>query len=151
MRRILVPCALIAAWVVALASASAQGVRTEAPCSPVIDRTQGNVTINFTGGCTAGITPAQLQQIIDDVLNKRAIPLESFEELAQRFGVTRMAVTTFFRILGEQNVAVEDLDAKLREIAARHLTLLKQVEPLSGEDPQVDVAQEGGGCGDWCR
>ena len=79
MRRILVPCALIAAWVVALASASAQGVRTEAPCSPVIDRTQGNVTINFTGGCTAGITPAQLQQIIDDVLARRAIPPELLE------------------------------------------------------------------------
>ena len=65
MRRILGSCALIAASVVALASASAQGVRTEGPCSPVVDHTQGNVTINVSGACTAGITPAQLQQIID--------------------------------------------------------------------------------------
>ena len=79
MRQVLVPCSLIAAWAVALASANAQGVRTEAPCSPVIDRTQGNVTINFTGGCTAGITPAQLQQIIDDVMSRRAIPAELLE------------------------------------------------------------------------
>ena len=100
---------------------SAQSVRTDAPCSPVIDRTQGNVTVNFTGGCTAGMTPTELQQIIDAVLNKRAVALESFEELAQRFGVTSMAVTTFFRILGENRVPVEDLDAKLREVASRHL------------------------------
>ena len=140
-----------------LASASAQGVRTEAQCSPVIDRTQGNVTINFTGGCTAGITPAQIQQIIDDVLTGRAVPelLESYERLAQRFGVTRMAVTTFFRVLGERNVAVEDLDAKLREIAARHLTLLKQVETLPGEDPQVASLKKEAvaaiGAGDYAR
>ena len=51
--------------------------------------------VNFTGGCTAGMTPTELQQIIDAVLNKRAVALESFEELAQRFGVTSMAVTTF--------------------------------------------------------
>ena len=81
MRRILVPCALIAAWVVALASASAQGVRTEGQCSPVVGHTQGNVTINVTGGCTAGITPAQLQQIIDASLGRPDNFVE-FEELA---------------------------------------------------------------------
>src|SRR5262245_21531939 len=125
MRRVLGPSAFIAAWLVALASANAQSLRTEAPCSPVIDRTQGNVTINFTGGCTAGLTPEQMQQIVEAVLNKRAVPVESFEELAQRFGVTSLAVTTFFRVLGERHVPIEDLDAKLREIAARHLTALK--------------------------
>ena len=158
MRRILVPCALIAAWVVALASANAQGVRTEAPCSPVIERTQGlitNITVNFTGGCTAGISLAQLQQIIDDLLNNRVVSLESFEELAQRFGVTRMALTKFFRILGERNVSVEDLDAKLREIAAHHLTLLKQAEPVLGEDPQVEALKKAAftsiGAGDYAR
>ena len=158
MRRILVPCALLAAWVVASASTNAQGVRTEAPCSPVIERTQGlitNITVNFTGGCTAGITPAQLQQIIDDLLNNRVVSLESFEELAQRFGVTRMALTRFFRILGERNVSVEDLDAKLREIAAHHLTLLKQAEPVPGEDPQVEALKKAAftsiGAGDYAR
>ena len=63
--------------------------------------------------------------------------LERTERLSRQFGVTDIAVTKFFRILGESKVAIEDLDAKLREIAAQHLTLLKQVETLSGEDPQV--------------
>src|SRR5262249_30646996 len=43
----------------------------------------------------------------------------------------------FFRILGEKKVAIEDLDAKLREIAAQHLTLLKETEAQTGDDPQV--------------
>jgi hypothetical protein len=138
MTRQLGSCLLLVVWVFASTPISAQSVRTDAPCSPVIDRTQGNVTVNFTGGCTAGMTPTELQQIIDAVLNKRAVALESFEELAQRFGVTSMAVTTFFRILGENRVPVEDLDAKLREVASRHLTLLQRVETLSAEDdPQV--------------
>src|SRR5262245_54144230 len=147
MRRILGPCALIA-WVVALASANAQGVRTEAPCSPVIERTQGvitNVTVNFVGGCTAGITQAQLQQIIDDVLARRAIPpelLEKHEQLSQRFGVTDMALRTFFRRLGEGNVAVEDYDAKLREIAALHMTMREQVKPRPGDAPKVQALKK---------
>src|SRR5215207_5453131 len=148
MRRVLGPCALIAAWVVAFASANAQGVRTEAPCSPVIERTQGliaNVTVNFVGGCTAEITQAQIQQIIDGVRAGQVISpelLEKHEQLSQRFGVTDMAVTTFLRILGERNVAVEDLDAKLREIAALHMTLREQAKPLPGEAPQVQAIKK---------
>src|SRR5215203_3292631 len=69
MRRVLVSCALIAAGVVALASARAQGVRTAAPCSPVIDRTQGNATINYhEGACTVELTPTQLAKITEAAL-----------------------------------------------------------------------------------
>ncbi len=160
MRRVLGSCALFAVWV-ASSPASAQITRTEAPCSPVIERTQGlisNVTINFTGGCTSGITPVQLQQIIDDVMARRAIPpdlLEKYEQLGQRFGVTDMAVATFFRIMGERKVPTEDLDAKLREVAARHLTLLKQVEIVPGADPQLDALKKSAvaaiGAGDYAR
>ena len=139
---------------VALATANAQGVRTEGQCSPVVDRTQGNVTINFTGNCTAGITPTQLQKIIDDVMSRRAIPAELLE-ISRHFGVTDTAVTTFFRILGERKVPVEDLDAKLREIAARHLTLLKQIESVPGVDPQLDALKKSAvaaiGAGDYAR
>ena len=133
MRRILGPCALIAAWVVS-SSANGQSVRTEGPCSPVIDRTQGNVTINFAGGCTAGLSPTQMQEIKDAVAAGLVVPLGQFQALGQQFGVADTAVTNFFRILGEQKVPIEDLDAKLREVAARHVTLLRQVEsePVPG-------------------
>ena len=71
-----------------------------------------------------------------------SISLESFQELSQRFGVSDMAITTFLRILGERKIPIEDLDNKLREIAARHLTLLKQIETLPGEDPHVETLKK---------
>jgi tetratricopeptide (TPR) repeat protein len=124
----------------ASAFALAQNVQTQAPCSPVIDRTQGSVSITFSGGCTTGISVAELKEIIDGALARRGIPaelLDRYEMLSQRFGVTDAALGTFFLILGEKKVAAEDLDTKLREVAARHLTLLKQAEPSGDDDPQV--------------
>ena len=124
----------------ALAPAGAQEARTQAACSPVIDRTQGNVTINFSGGCTVGITPAQLQEIVASLQAGRSVPpelIDRYEALSQKFGVTDAAVANFFRILGESKVATGDLDAKLRDIAAQHLTLVKQSAAQPGDDPQV--------------
>jgi tetratricopeptide (TPR) repeat protein len=131
---------LIVAWLVITASASAQDTRTGALCSPVVERTQGNVTLTFNGGCTVGITPAELKDIIDSVLARRAIPpelLDRYEMVSRAFNVSDTALTTFFRILGENKVPLEDLDATLRQIAGRHLTLLKQAELSTDNDPQV--------------
>jgi hypothetical protein len=62
---------------------------------------------------------------------------------------------TFFRILGEKKVAVEDLDAKLREVAARHLTLLKRAEASPDDDPQTAALKKDAvgaiGAGDYDR
>src|SRR5215475_12836564 len=136
------PQSMIIAGVVLLSAARphAQDVRTQAPCSPVVDRTQGNVTVNYSGGCTVGIMPAELEKIIDSVLARRPIPAElsdRYELVSRQFGVTDAALTTFFRILGESKVATEDLDAKLREVAARHVTLLKQAEASTDDDPEI--------------
>ncbi|HUI96131.1 MAG TPA: tetratricopeptide repeat protein [Xanthobacteraceae bacterium] len=148
----------LAAWLAAAASAGAQEVRTQAPCSPVIDHTQGDVTINFSGGCTVGITPAQLQEIIASLQAGRSVPpelLDRYEALSQKFGVTDAAVANFLRILGENKVATGDLDAKLREIAAQHLTLLKQTAAQAGDDPQVAALKKDAvaaiGAGDYTR
>jgi tetratricopeptide (TPR) repeat protein len=113
------------------------------------------VTLTFSGGCTAGVTPAELKDIIDRVLAHRTIPLDVYDLLSRQFGVTDLALTTFFRILGENKVATEDLDAKLREIAARHLTLLKQAEGSADDDPQVAAIKKEAvaaiGAGDYAR
>jgi len=74
-------------------------LKTQASCSPVIDRTQGNVTVTFSGGCTVGITPAQFKDIIGSVQAQRAIPpelLDRYEMISRAFGVTDTALTTFF-------------------------------------------------------
>jgi tetratricopeptide (TPR) repeat protein len=150
--------AFVVTWLASTTPAGAQDVRTQAPCSPVVDRTQGNVTINFTGGCTAGITPSQLKEAIDGALAGRAVPpelLDRYEGISRQFGVTDGAVTNFFRILGEKKVAIEDLDAKLREIAAQHLMLLKQTEARAGDDPRVAALKTAAvaaiGTGDYAR
>jgi tetratricopeptide (TPR) repeat protein len=52
--------------------------------------------------------------------------------------LSRAAMPKRSRSSSTQNkVAPEDLDAKLREVAARHLTLLKQTEASADDDPQV--------------
>src|SRR5258708_7743902 len=152
------PALPIVAWLLLGVPALAQDVRTQAPCSPGVDRTQGNVTVTFSGGCTVGITPAELKDIIDNVLSRRAIPpelLDQYEMLSRAFGVTDAALTTFFRVLGERKVATEDLDAKLREVAARHLTLRKQAEASPDDDPQVAAIKKEAvaalGAGDYVR
>jgi hypothetical protein len=146
------------AWLAAATPAFAQDVRTQAPCSPVVDRTQGNVTLTFSGGCTVGITPAELKEIMENVLARRAIPpelLDRYDTISRALGVTDTAVTTFFRILGQNKVATEDLDAKLREIAARHLTLLKQAEASPDDDTQIAAIKKQAvaaiGAGDYGR
>jgi tetratricopeptide (TPR) repeat protein len=149
------PLLLIAAWIVSAALAFAQDVRTQAPCSPAFDRTQGNVTVTFSGGCNLGATPAELQDIISNVLGRRAVSLDLYDNVSRALGVTDSALTTFFRILGENKVATEDLDAKLREIAGRHLALLKQAEPSADDDPQVAAIKNQAvaaiGAGDYGR
>src|SRR5256885_15175126 len=107
------------ALVLNAASAAAEDARTQSPCSPIIQNARGNVSVTFSGGCTTGITPEQLREIIDSIQVGRAIPaelLDRYERLSQRFGVTDTAVKNFFQLLGEQNVASEDLDSRLRQV-----------------------------------
>jgi tetratricopeptide (TPR) repeat protein len=123
----------------------AQAVQTQAPCSPVVTGTRGNVIVTFNGGCTIGITPAQLKETIDSIKAGRSIPpelLDRYDRLSRNFGVTDAALVTFFRILGEKRVATEDLDRKLREIATKHLALLKKAEPLPGDDPAAQARKK---------
>src|SRR5262249_35673169 len=78
-----------------------------------------------------------------------------YDTVSRAFGVTDTALTTFLRLLGERKVATEDLDARLREVAARHLTLLKQAEPSPDDDPQVAAIKRDAvaaiGAGDYAR
>ena len=73
-----------------------------------------------------------------------AVAAEDFREAADLVPSTEAlaALTTFFRILGENKVATQDLDAKLRDIAARHLTLLKQAEASPDDDPQIAATKK---------
>jgi hypothetical protein len=47
--------------------------------------------LTFSGGCTVGITPAELKDIIDSVQARRPIPpelLDRYDKLSRALGVT---------------------------------------------------------------
>ncbi|XCN74351.1 MAG: hypothetical protein Q3M24_06290 [Candidatus Electrothrix aestuarii] len=69
--------------------------------------------------------------------NTSGIDPKLFAHYAGELAVTDAALTNFFRILDEQQVPRNDLDAKLREIAAAHKKLLAQVEAIQSKDPEV--------------
>jgi hypothetical protein len=58
-------------------------------------------------------------------------------ELAAQLGFTREAVIGFFRIIGEQDVPLEQVPTKLGEIAARHRAMLDRWSVLDANDPAI--------------
>ncbi len=63
-------------------------------------------------------------------------------DLATKLGVTQGAVTTFLRTLGEKDVPVEELPAKLGEIAERHKALLAQIASVRSDSPDVQAIKD---------
>jgi len=60
-------------------------------------------------------------------------------QTAKELGVTEAALRNFFKILQENHVGADELDAKLREIAQRHKDLLERVAAI----PDVDERANG--------
>ena len=55
--------------------------------------------------------------------------------IADKLLVSELALSNFFKILGEAKIAPEDLDHKLREIATKHKALLARLDaPDAGDD-----------------
>ncbi len=111
-------------WLVVLSIVTAQAQAavmetitqtTTGRCSPTISHVDGSVT----------------------VVCQEGIPAEQFQHLAEELGVTKAALTSFFKILEQKRVPLEDLDAKLREIAMHYTTVLERVRTLSANDPHI--------------
>jgi hypothetical protein len=109
--------------------------QTAGNCSPIVRDTQGNVQVNIN--CSIQLTAIQLKQLIDEVRRPTPIPseiLDRLTNLSAELGVTKGAMARFLATLGERDVPEQDLDAKLRQIAAQRLTLVKQLQEVSGDD-----------------
>jgi hypothetical protein len=118
----------------------------------------GDVNISRTG-----LTAAEVQQMMSDLLNKdslnaqRAAELEQqVETLSAEIGVRKSVVENFLRLLGEAEIPVDDLGAKLEEIARRHLDLLERWSLLEeDDDPAIrkltDAAKAAIDAGDYDR
>ncbi len=77
--------------------------------------------------------------------NNYGISPEVFAEYVSKLAVTETALTNFFKILEEHQVPRDDLDSKLREIAAFHKELLERLSSVQSEDPEVQRLKEEAG------
>lgn len=66
------------------------------------------------------------------------------ETYSEELGVTKAAVDNMLAILKEQKVPPEQLDAKLRDIAERHIDLVRQLHELSksNDEPEITKRRE---------
>ena len=71
------------------------------------------------------------------VTNTQGISTEDYKRLAEELGVTQAALGNFFKIVDQKQVAPENLDATLREIAKSYQTLRAELSTLQTEDPAV--------------
>lgn len=60
---------------------------------------------------------------------------------SEELGVTRAAVDSMMAILKEQEVPPEQLEAKLKEIAERHVELTEKLHQLSTSNDEPEVAK----------
>ena len=96
----------------------------------------GNIS---NSSITIGLTPKEVQELIQSEAGKGTAQIV---ELATRLGVTQGAVTTFLRTLGEKDVPIEELPAKLGEIAERHKALLAQIASVRMASPDVQAIKD---------
>jgi hypothetical protein len=71
------------------------------------------------------------------IKNIQGIDPEVYGALSKQYGVTESALKSFFKILEQKDVPLEDPDSKLREIAASYKQLQAQLQRLLPEDPAV--------------
>jgi len=80
---------------------------------------------------------AQGKNPIAKQINNYGVPPETLISYAEEFGVTKSALTSFFKILEQEQVPSWELDSKLREIAERYRELLRRFQTISSDDPEV--------------
>src|SRR4051794_30674035 len=100
-----------------------------------------------------GMPPEQVQFLVTTFTQQlgaageaRAKAETQAAQFAAQLGVTRDAVVSFFRILGEKEVPAEQMPVRLGEVAARFHDLSSRLATLEPEDPTakglVDQAQQ---------
>ena len=126
---------LLALLVFAPAQLPAQ-TRIEAPGGGIAAQTITNSPITF------GLKPDEQLRMVEAFSQQITVTSEArakaearAAELGTQLGFTREAVIGFFRIVGEQDVPLEQVPTKLGEIAARHRAMLDRWSVLDAGDP----------------
>jgi tetratricopeptide (TPR) repeat protein len=98
--------------------------------------------VQVGGDINIGLTPVQVRDLMQQILGEQNTSVAKVEELSGRLGVTNSAIETFFQILGQQNVPIEDLPATLVEIAQRHRSLIEQIGSVPSQSPDIQAIKD---------
>jgi hypothetical protein len=98
------------------------------------------VTIN----CSVGLTPEQLQELTQAAVSGAAGPRQDqIRNLSTQLGVTRDAIETMLRIVGEKgDIPPEQLPRALATVAENYKQLLAQVGQTNPEDPAEEFRKQ---------
>ena len=110
--------------------AMAQTLRAESG-GVVIGRDAKDTTINI------GIPPEQLAALLKLSADLSETQMKLIAELEQKFALNQQQVRAALAILGEANIAPEQLGSKLVEVAERFKDLRATASPQPGDDPKI--------------
>src|SRR5262249_55473587 len=97
--------------------------------SPAINA-KGDVTVTY------GLTPEQVQELTKAAVAGVVGPLaDRITDLSQKLGLTENAALTLLRVLGQQNVPLEQLPQKLGEVTAQYKRAMDRLAALDPQDP----------------
>ena len=104
-----------------------------------LNRHEGPINRSVTSYTTVGEFRTRLHQNLESIVS--GFLGQGFSE---ELGVTKAAVTTMLGILKEQQVPPNQLEAKLKEIAERHLELTARLHALSksNDEPEITGLRE---------
>jgi hypothetical protein len=100
-------------------------------------------TVRDNASTQGGSSPATVAGHDAIVNYNTGVTPDAFARYAGELAVTDAALSSFFKLLEEQQVPRSDLDSKLRDIAKRYKELLKSMKTEHIEDQQMlQVKQE---------
>ncbi len=120
--------------------------------APVINTMGGNVTViyvvsnntntqeifaQYSKASTATMTGQAVTVFYDQREGNLQKKAETFNEVVKELGITDSALSSFYKILEEQQVPRNDWDNKLRELAKHYKELLSRIDSVQAADPQV--------------
>jgi hypothetical protein len=80
---------------------------------------------------------------IERIIQNYGVSDDRFQAISEELGVTKSALKSFFKILEEQSVPLEDLDSTLRQIAERYKDLqTKLASSVIVEEPEIQALKE---------
>jgi tetratricopeptide (TPR) repeat protein len=85
----------------------------------------------------------QRHQVVTTQFNiAQGISEKQYQRLAEELGVRRSALRSFFKILKQQRVPLEDLDHTLRQIAASYKDLHAKLQRFTSDDSAVTALKQ---------